>query len=112
MCCVASTVSRAPRQYEISNCGAGRPRRARNGSALAALGVLMVFVLLILAGCAQVALKELTQNLATCLGEIKSSPEGQMLASRLWFGDDSDTAAKLNDSKLLTGRAKRVCATP
>jgi hypothetical protein len=44
----------------------------------------------------------LRQSLASCVGEIRSSPKGQMIFSRLWAGDDSDTAAKLNDPKPLT----------
>ena len=56
----------------------------------------------ILASCAQVAVQETASNFATCVSEVRSSPEGQMVFARLWANDNTDTAAKLNDPKPLT----------
>ena len=56
----------------------------------------------ILASCAEVVVQEALSNFASCVSEVKSSPEGQMVYARLWVGDNTDTAAKLNDPKPLT----------
>jgi hypothetical protein len=53
-------------------------------------------------GCGQLALRELTTNVSNCTSELRASPEGQIVYARLWVGDGTDTAAKLNDPKPLT----------
>jgi hypothetical protein len=58
--------------------------------------------LLALTGCAQIALKDATTNFQKCAAENKATPEGRMLALRLWQNDGTDTAAKLSDPKPLT----------
>ena len=55
-----------------------------------------------LASCAQVAGQVAVSNATSCIKEVKSSPEGQMVYARLWANDNTDTAAKLNDPKPLT----------
>jgi hypothetical protein len=54
-----------------------------------------------LTGC-QATLTDARSKLSKCYGGIKSTPEAQMLALRLWQFDGSDTASKLTDPKPLT----------
>lgn len=65
-----------------------------------------VFALQVLTGCAQImaqqALKDARANFDKSVADNKASPEGQLLAPRLWAGDGTDTAAKLSDPKPLT----------
>jgi hypothetical protein len=59
-----------------------------------------------LSGCAQMvaqtAMADAREKFAKCAADNKSSPEGQMIAARLWQGNATDTAAKLSDPKPLT----------
>ena len=54
-----------------------------------------------MAGARQVA-KRASASAASCLKENKASPEGQIIYTRLWANDDTDTADKLSDPKPLT----------
>jgi hypothetical protein len=54
-----------------------------------------------LTGC-QAILTDARTKLSKCYGDLKSTPEAQMLASRLWQFDGSDRASKLTDLKPLT----------
>jgi hypothetical protein len=62
-------------------------------TALAALG---------LGGCAQMAAREAATNALSCAAEVRASAEAKIVYARVWVGDDSDTADKLNDQKPLT----------
>jgi hypothetical protein len=58
-----------------------------------------------LCGCAQTARQLATtasDNFIKCNADNKATPEGKMLAARLWQFDGNDTAEKLNDPKPLT----------
>jgi hypothetical protein len=54
-----------------------------------------------LTGC-QATLTDARSKLSKCYGDIKSTPEAQMLALRVWQFDGSDRASKLTDLKPLT----------
>jgi hypothetical protein len=60
----------------------------------------------LLAGCAaqqaQRATTEDRAKYAKCVADNRATPEGQMLSTRLWAWDGSDTAAKLTDPNPLT----------
>jgi hypothetical protein len=43
-----------------------------------------------------------------CAQAARNSPEGQMLHTRLWAFDDSDTAAKLSDPATLTAEQRNA----
>lgn len=73
---------------------------ARGGKLMRAVTIFAaVFALQVLTGCAQImaqqALKDARANFDKCVADNKASPEGQLLAPRLWAGDGTDTAAKL-----------------
>jgi hypothetical protein len=55
-----------------------------------------------LTGCAQIAAQEAIKQAKACFEDAKSSPEGQMVYTRLWAFNDTDTAAKLSDPAPLT----------
>lgn len=59
-----------------------------------------------LTGCAQIvsqaALTDTQKKFAQCAADNKATPEGQLIATRLWQGNASDTAAKLSDPNPLT----------
>jgi hypothetical protein len=63
---------------------------------------------LALVACAQMAAQEATKSATECARTIKASPEGQLLYTRLWSFDDSDTAAKFSDSAPLTNEQRNA----
>ena len=64
-----------------------------------------LLAVLLLSGCglvgAQMA-KQAVSEAEACVQEIKSSPDGKIVYARVWAFDDTDTPAKLSDSKPLT----------
>jgi hypothetical protein len=67
-------------------------------------------LILILANCSgiigQFAAKEARGNFENCIREAKASPEGQIVTSRMWMGDGTDTVEKLTDRRPLTKNEK------
>lgn len=55
-----------------------------------------------LAGCALTAAPQTAKQASSCLQDVKSSPEGQVVYAKLWASDATDTAAKLSDPNPLT----------
>jgi hypothetical protein len=57
-----------------------------------------------LAGCAQMAARNAMANAGNCLKEARATPEGHVVAARIWMGTggEEDTADKLVDTKPLT----------
>ncbi len=55
-----------------------------------------------LVGCTMTAIQQSAKSASSCLQDIKSSQEGQIVYAKLWASDDTDTAAKLNDRNALT----------
>jgi hypothetical protein len=53
-------------------------------------------------GCAQIAATRAVSDASTCVKNVRSSPEGQIVYARLWASDDTDTADKLSDTKPLS----------
>jgi hypothetical protein len=72
------------------------------------------FTVLALAGCTQFATDnaaaEARAKFAKCGAENSATPEGRMIAGRLWMGDGSDTAAKLLDPYPLTPAERAALA--
>jgi hypothetical protein len=55
-----------------------------------------------LAGCAITAIQQTAQSASTCLQDVKSSQEGQIVYTKLWASDATDTETKLTDPNPLT----------
>jgi hypothetical protein len=55
-----------------------------------------------LAGCTLIATQQTANQTSSCLQDIKSSQEGQIVYTKLWASDATDTAAKLSDPNALT----------
>jgi hypothetical protein len=55
-----------------------------------------------LAGCALSATLQTAKPAGSCLQDVKSSQEGQIVYAKLWASDATDTADKLNDPNPLT----------
>jgi hypothetical protein len=55
-----------------------------------------------LTGCTLVATQQAAKQATSCLQDVRSSPEGQIVYAKLWASDASDTAAKLSDPDPLT----------
>ncbi len=55
-----------------------------------------------LAGCALTAIQQTAKPASSCLQDVKSSQEGQIVYARLWASDATDIAAKLSDPNPLT----------
>ena len=55
-----------------------------------------------LAGCTATAIQQSAKSASSCVQEVKSSPEGQIVYAKLWASDTSDTEAKLTDPNSLT----------
>ena len=55
-----------------------------------------------LAGCALSATRQTAKAGSSCLQDVKSSQEGQILYAKLWASDATDTEAKLSDPNPLT----------
>jgi hypothetical protein len=55
-----------------------------------------------LAGCAVTATQQTAQSASTCLQDVRSSQEGQIVYAKLWASDATDTEAKLSDLNPLT----------
>jgi hypothetical protein len=55
-----------------------------------------------LAGCALTATQQTAKSATSCLQDVKSSQEGQIVYAKLWVSDATDTAAKLTDPNPLT----------
>ncbi len=67
-----------------------------------------------LAGCSQLmtqeAAKQARDQFAKCGAENRATPEGQIIAGRLWMGDSTDSAAKLLDPYPLTPAERTALA--
>jgi hypothetical protein len=63
---------------------------------------------LALTACAQMAAQQALKNAKECAQAARNSPEGQMLYTRLWAFDDSDTAAKLSDPATLAAEQRNA----
>src|SRR5215467_15018385 len=55
-----------------------------------------------LTGCTLIATQQTAKSASSCLQDVKSSQEGQIVYAKLWASDASDTAAKLTDPNPLT----------
>jgi hypothetical protein len=55
-----------------------------------------------LAACALTATQQIAKSASSCLQNVKSSQEGQIVYAKLWASDATDTPAKLSDSNPLT----------
>jgi hypothetical protein len=55
-----------------------------------------------LAGCVVTATQQTAKQASSCLQDVKSSQEGQIVYAKLWASDATDTAAKLSDPNPLT----------
>jgi hypothetical protein len=55
-----------------------------------------------LAGCTLTATQQTAKPASSCLQDVKSSQEGQIVYAKLWASDATDTAAKLSDPNPLT----------
>src|SRR6516164_5310431 len=55
-----------------------------------------------LAGCALSATRQTAKAGSSCLQDVKSSQEGQIVYAKLWASDATDTADKLSDPNPLT----------
>jgi hypothetical protein len=55
-----------------------------------------------LAGCALSATLQIAKPAGSCLQDVKSSQEGQIVYAKLWASDATDTEAKLSDPNPLT----------
>ena len=55
-----------------------------------------------LTGCTLVATQQAAKQATSCLQDVRSSPEGQIVYAKLWASDATDTAAKLSDPDPLT----------
>ena len=55
-----------------------------------------------LAGCTATAIQQSAKSASSCLQDVKSSQEGQILYAKLWASDATDTEAKLSDPNPLT----------
>jgi hypothetical protein len=55
-----------------------------------------------LAGCALSATLQTAKSGGSCLQDVKSSQEGQMVYAKLWASDATDTSEKLSDPNPLT----------
>jgi hypothetical protein len=71
-----------------------------------------VLAIVALCGCGQMiaqnAARAAVTNAATCTKEVKASPEGAVVYTRLWAFDDTDTASKLTDQTTLTADERNV----
>jgi hypothetical protein len=72
----------------------------------ASLYLLIGVVVHALAGCSQLvtqeAAKQARNQFAKCGADNRATPDGQIIAGRLWMGDGTDSAAKLLDPYPLT----------
>src|SRR5215469_15577739 len=55
-----------------------------------------------LAGCTATAIQQSAKSASSCLQDVKSSQEGQIVYAKLWASDATDTEAKLSDLNPLT----------
>jgi hypothetical protein len=55
-----------------------------------------------LAGCTLTATQQTAKTGSSCLQDVKSSQEGQIVYAKLWASDATDTADKLSDPNPLT----------
>jgi hypothetical protein len=55
-----------------------------------------------LANCTLTTTQQTAKQASTCLQDVKSSQEGQIVYAKLWASDATDTAAKLSDPDPLT----------
>jgi hypothetical protein len=68
----------------------------------ACLFVTLCLVACGLTGCTLVATRQTAKQASSCLQDVNSSPEGQIVYAKLWAFDATDTAAKLSDPNALT----------
>src|SRR5215470_6183607 len=58
---------------------------------------LLVTLCLVAGGCTLTATQQTAKSGSSCLQDVKSSQEGQIVYAKLWASDASDTEAKLTD---------------
>src|SRR5215469_1364210 len=63
---------------------------------------LLVTLCLVAGGCTLTATQQTAKTGSSCLQDVKSSQEGQIVYAKLWASDATDTADKLNDPNPLT----------
>ena len=63
---------------------------------------LLVTLCLVAGGCTLTATQQTAKTGSSCLQDVKSSQEGQIVYARLWASDATDTADKLSDPNALT----------
>ena len=68
----------------------------------ARLLVMLCFVAGGLAGCTLIATQQTAKSGSSCLQDVKSSQEGQIVYDKLWASDGTDAADKLSDPNPLT----------
>jgi len=59
----------------------------------------------------QQAARDARLSTTNCVKENRATPEGQLLSTRLWRGDDTDTAAKLSDPNPLSKNERDALVT-
>jgi hypothetical protein len=55
-----------------------------------------------LAGCTLIATQQTAKSASSCLQDVKSSQEGQIVYAKLWASDATDTTDKISDPNPLT----------
>src|SRR5215470_15743044 len=68
----------------------------------ASLLVMLCLVAKGLAACTLIATQQISKPTGSCLQDVKSSQEGQIVYAKLWASDATDTADKLSDPNPLT----------
>ena len=63
---------------------------------------LLVTLCLVAGGCTLTATQQTAKTGSSCLQDVKSSQEGQIVYAKLWASDATDTADKLSDPNALT----------
>src|SRR5215469_6073222 len=63
---------------------------------------LLVTLCLVAGGCTLTATQQTAKPTGSCLQDVKSSQEGQIVYAKLWASDATDTADKLSDPNPLT----------
>jgi hypothetical protein len=64
-----------------------------------------------LSSCAVFAARQAISDATSCVKDVRTSPEGQIVYARLWANDDSDTADKLMDAKPLSQSERNALVT-
>jgi hypothetical protein len=96
------------REHRAFGTHANHVRLANDKAARSAVRVFLTVVAsaVVVCGCGQTVSRLVASaagdNARKCFADNRATPEGQMLAKRIWQFDDTDTAEKLNDPRPLT----------